>query len=71
MSEPGEDLASVKFEYAIMMSGGGYHICADDRELEKIMPLDRWIKSQWKSGRKVFRRAIHVIQDWQEMPAHE
>jgi len=52
-------------EHATQMTGGGYHIRAGG--IERVFPLDEWIKSEQKFG-TVYRRRILEIEDWSEVP---
>ena len=39
-----------------------------DPEIDRIFPLDEWIKSNQRFGGKVYRRKITVVEDWEEVP---
>jgi len=54
-------------EYAVMMSGGGYHVRNGAPEIEEIYPLAQWVKSERRFGGKVYRRRVVVIEDWAEV----
>jgi hypothetical protein len=62
-----EDLISVTTEYAEQMSGGGFHVWNTEPYIEKIYPLAERIQAGWRFGGKVYRRRIHVLQDWTEV----
>lgn len=54
-------------EYALLMSGGGFHVRATDPEIERIYPVAEWIEHQTQVGRHVFRRRLVVVEDWAEV----
>lgn len=56
-----------KVEYGQLYSGGGYLTFNDSPVIEKIWPLADRIKAGQRSGGRVYRRRIVVIEDWEEV----
>ncbi len=54
-------------EHATRMSGGGMHVRNAHPEIDRILPLDDWIKSEQRFGGVVYRRVVVVVEDWEEV----
>lgn len=54
-------------EYAQLMSGGGFNVRNGHPEIEQAWPIADWIKANSRSGGRVFRRVITVVEDWVEV----
>lgn len=62
-----EYAATIKTEYGVLMSGGGYHIRWDDPEAERILPIADFITCMNRDGAHVYRRRVVVVEDWEEV----
>jgi hypothetical protein len=54
-------------EHGQLMSGGGFQIRNGHPDIERIYPLRDWIRAEIRSGGKIYRRTIVVIEDWTEV----
>lgn len=54
-------------EHAILYAGGSMLVRPNDPEVERIYPLTEWIHGERRSGGKVYRRTVVVVEDWQEV----
>lgn len=55
-----------RIEHAIRMGDGKMLLRADMAEAE--YPTERWLPDQQNLGRRVCRRRVLVLEDWQEVP---
>lgn len=58
------DLANAITEHAVLYAGGSMLVRPQFPELEDIFPLEKWIVAEQKSGAKVYRRRVIVVDDW-------
>ena len=58
---------SGKWEYGQLYSGGGFLTFNDKMEVEERWPMADRIKAGMRHGGHVYRRAIIVLSDWEEM----
>jgi hypothetical protein len=55
------------WEYGQLYSGGGYLTFNPSPEVEKIWPLADRLRAGMQHGGRVYRRAIIVLSDWEEI----
>lgn len=54
-------------EYAVLMSGGGWHVRPDYPDMEQAYPLCEWIADRKRRGGRVAKRVVIVVEDWEEL----
>jgi hypothetical protein len=55
-------------EHAEQFTSGAMLVRNPAAEVERVYPLDQWIKDQQRNGGRIWRRRIQVIEDWVEVP---
>ena len=45
-------------EYALLMSGGGFHVRSRSPEVERIYPAEEWAAAEIRNGGHVYRRKV-------------
>lgn len=58
----------IAIEHGLLMSGDSMAVRSSDPEIEQVYPLVAWIRHKQRSGGKVMRRRVIVVEDWTEVP---
>jgi hypothetical protein len=64
-----ENSGDVRTEHALRMSGGSMQVYNDHPDIERIYPVAKQVQHDQRTGGKVYRRRIIVVDDWEEIPA--
>lgn len=55
-------------EHGQRYTSGATCIRDSNEHVERIYPLDVWIRDEQQHGAKILRRTISVVEDWHEVP---